>query len=117
MLIDAEFPPRAAFTTKTVGQIERLAPFGQHNARPLLCASGATLEGLPKTIGAGGRHLSLRLSQHGVSLRAVAFGQAEWAEPMAALNRPFDIAFRPVINSFQGRHNVELHLVDWREVG
>ena len=116
LLIDAEFP-LSAFTTKTVGQIERLAPFGQHNARPLLCASGATLEGSPKTIGAGGRHLSLRLSQHGVSLRAVAFGQAEWAEPMMALNRPFDIAFRPVINSFQGRHNVELHLVDWREAG
>jgi single-stranded-DNA-specific exonuclease len=116
LLIDAEFP-LSAFTAKTVGQIERLAPFGQHNARPLLCASGATLDGPPKTIGAGGRHLSLRLSQHGVTLRAVAFGQAEWAEPMMALKRPFDIAFRPVINSYQGRQNVELHLVDWREAG
>ena len=73
LLIDAEFP-LSAFTTKTVHQIERLAPFGQHNARPLLCATGATLDGPPKAIGAGGRHLSLRLSQHGVSLRAVAFG-------------------------------------------
>jgi single-stranded-DNA-specific exonuclease len=116
LLIDAEFP-LSAFTAKTVGQIERLAPFGQHNTRPLLCASGATLEGEPKAIGAGGRHLSLRLAQHGVSLRAVAFGQAEWAEPMMALHRPFDIAFRPVINTFQGRQNVELHLVDWREAG
>jgi single-stranded-DNA-specific exonuclease len=116
LLIDAEFP-LSAFTAKTVGQIERLAPFGQHNARPLLCATGAKLDGQPKAIGAGGRHLSLRLSQHGVSLRAVAFGQAEWAEPMMALNRPFDIAFRPVINNFQGRQNVELHLVDWREAG
>jgi single-stranded-DNA-specific exonuclease len=114
LLIDAEFP-LSAFTTKTVYQIERLAPFGQHNARPLLCATGAKLDGPPKAIGAGGRHLSLRLSQHGVSLRAVAFGAAEWAEPMMALDRPFDIAFRPVINNFQGRHNVELHLVDWRE--
>jgi len=116
LLIDAEFP-LSAFTAKTVGQIERLAPFGQHNARPLLCATGATLEGQPKTIGAGGRHLSLRLAQHGVSFRAVAFGQAEWAEPMLALQRPFDIAFRPVINNYQGRQNVELHLVDWREAG
>ena len=47
----------------------------------------------------------------------MAFGGAEWADPMMALNRPFDMAFRPVINSFQGRHNVELHLVDWREGG
>ncbi len=116
LFIDAEFP-LSAFTAKTVGQMERLAPFGQHNARPLLCASGATLEGAPRTIGAGGRHLSLRLAQHGVSLRTVAFGQAEWAEPMMALNRPFDIAFRPVINTFQGRQSVELHLVDWREAG
>jgi single-stranded-DNA-specific exonuclease len=116
LLIDAEFP-FSAFTAKTVFQMERLAPFGQHNARPLLCATGATLEGEPRAIGAGGRHLSLRLSQHGVSLRAVAFGQAEWAEPIMALNRPFDIAFRPVINTFQGRQNVELHLVDWREAG
>ena len=116
LVIDAEFP-LSAFTTKTVHQMERLGPFGQHNARPLLCATGATLAGPPKAIGAGGRHLSLRLVQHGVSLRAVAFGAAEWAEPMAALTRPFDIAFRPVINSYQGRHNVELHLVDWREGG
>jgi single-stranded-DNA-specific exonuclease len=114
LLIDAEFP-LSAFTTKTVYQIERLAPFGQHNARPLLCATGATLVGPPKAIGAGGRHLSLRLSQHGVSLRAVAFGAAEWAEPMTALDRPIDIAFRPVINSYQGQHKVELHLVDWRK--
>jgi single-stranded-DNA-specific exonuclease len=116
LLIDAEFP-LSAFTARTVGQMERLAPFGQHNARPLLCATGATLEGQPKAIGAGGRHLSLRLAQHGVSLRAVAFGAAEWAEPMVALGRPFDIAFRPVINNFQGRQNVELQLVDWREAG
>ena len=66
LLIDAEFP-LSAFTPKTVDQIERLAPFGQHNARPLLCTSGAMLDGPPKAIGAGGRHLSLRLSQHGVS--------------------------------------------------
>ncbi len=116
LVIDAEFP-LSAFTTKTVHQMERLGPFGQHNTRPLLCATGATLAGPPKAIGAGGRHLSLRLVQHGVSLRAVAFGAAEWAEPMAALTRPFDIAFRPVINSYQGRHNVELHLVDWGEGG
>jgi single-stranded-DNA-specific exonuclease len=56
----------------------------------------------------------MRLCQHGVTFRAVAFGGAEWAEQLAALARPIDIAFRPVVNTFQGRHNVELHLVDWR---
>ena len=59
----------------------------------------------------------MKLSQHGVVLRAVAFGGGEWAEPLAALEHPIDVAFRPVVNTYQGRHNVELHLVDWRMTG
>ncbi|MGO8689290.1 MAG: single-stranded-DNA-specific exonuclease RecJ [Thermoguttaceae bacterium] len=114
--IDAE-APFSAFTLQAVHQIERLAPFGAHNDRPLLCASGATLVGPPKPIGSGGRHLAMKLSQHGVVLRAVAFGGGEWAEPLAALEHPIDVAFRPVVNTYQGRHNVELHLVDWRMTG
>lgn len=112
--IDAEFP-LSAFAPETVHLIERLAPFGHGNDRPLLCASGVTLAEPPRVIGSGGRHLALRLAQHGISLRAVAFGGGEWADELAALDRPIDVAFRPVINTFRGRHNVELHLVDWRK--
>lgn len=111
--IDAEFP-LSAFTLDVVHQIERLAPFGQGNPRPLLCTTDVTLPEPPRTIGADGRHLSLKLSQHGVTIRAVAFGGGLWADDLAALDRPFDVAFRPVINTFRGRRNVELHLVDWR---
>jgi len=56
----------------------------------------------------------LKLSQHGVTLRAVAFGGGEWAEELAALDRPLDVAFRPVINTYRNRQSVELHLVEWR---
>jgi len=111
--IDAE-APLSAFTLKTVRQIERLAPFGQDNARPLLCASGATVAEAPRTIGSGDRHLALKLEQDGVTLRTVAFGGGDWAEDLTELDGPIDVAFRPVINQFRGRQNVELHLVDWR---
>ncbi|HYW78487.1 MAG TPA: DHHA1 domain-containing protein, partial [Thermoguttaceae bacterium] len=111
--IDAE-SPLSAFTLDTVHQIQRLAPFGQNNARPLLCTTGVKLAEAPKPIGSGGRHLSLRLVQHGVSLRAVAFGGGEWADELVAVEDTIDIAFRPVINSFRGRQSVEMHLVDWR---
>jgi single-stranded-DNA-specific exonuclease len=111
--IDAE-APFSAFTFQTVRQIERLAPFGHGNARPLLCATGVTLAEPPKTIGSGGHHLAMRLSQHGVTLRAVAFGAGERSDELAAVGRPMDVAFRPVINDFHGRNNVELHLVDWK---
>ncbi len=111
--IDAE-APLSAFTFQVVNQIELLAPFGHGNGRPLLCASGVRLVDPPKALGSSGQHLAMRLSQHEVTLRAVAFGSGDRAEELANLSGPLDVAFRPVINTFRGRRNVELHLVDWR---
>ncbi len=113
LAIDAE-APLSAFTLQAVEQIERLAPFGQSNSRPLLCTTDVTLAEPPRTIGSGGHHLALKLSQYGVSFRAVAFGGGDWIEELAVLDGPIDIAFRPVINTYRGRQSVELHLVDWR---
>jgi single-stranded-DNA-specific exonuclease len=113
LFIDVE-APLSAFTLQTVEQLERLAPFGQGNSRPLLCTTGVTLAGPPKPLGASGHHLSMMLSQHGVTLRAVAFGGSDWADELAAVDGPLDVAFRPVINNFRGRQSVELHLVDGR---
>jgi single-stranded-DNA-specific exonuclease len=116
LFIDVE-APLSAFTLQTVQQIERLAPFGQGNSRPLLCATGATLAGSPKPLGSSGHHMSMMLSQHGITLRAVAFGSGDRAEELAAIDGPLDIVFRPIINSYRGRQSVELHLVDWRSTG
>ncbi|MGW8257788.1 MAG: DHHA1 domain-containing protein, partial [Thermoguttaceae bacterium] len=111
--IDAE-APLSEFTLRAVEDIERLAPFGSANVRPLMCTTDVTLAEPPRTIGNGGHHLALKLTQFGVTLRAVAFGGGERIDEMTKLDGPIDIAFRPVINTFRGRHNVELHLVDWR---
>jgi single-stranded-DNA-specific exonuclease len=116
LFIDVE-APLSAFTLQTVQQLERLAPFGPGNFRPLLCTTGATLAGPPKPLGNSGHHLAMQLAQHGVTLRAVAFGSGDRADELAALDGPLDIAFRPVINNFRGRQSVELHLVDWRPAG
>jgi single-stranded-DNA-specific exonuclease len=111
--IDSE-TPLSSLTLQTVEQIEQLSPFGQGNHRPLLAASHVTMSEAPKRIGGGGRHLSLRLVQHGVKMRGVAFGGGDWAVELGAADGPLSLAFRPVINSFQGRRTVELHVVDWR---
>jgi single-stranded-DNA-specific exonuclease len=103
----------ASLTISAVEQIERLAPFGQGNHRPLLCASGVHLAEPPKRIG-NGRHLSLRLDQHGARLRGVAFGGGDWAGELSTAQGPLSFAFRPVINNFNGRRSVELHISDWR---
>ncbi len=102
-------------TLSALNEIEKLAPFGQENPRPLLCANEVTLSAPPKRIGEGGRHLSLQLEQHGVKLRGVAFGNGDWAEELQQVPGPIDVVFRPVINEFRGRRSVEVQLVDWRK--
>ena len=104
-------------TLPVVQQIEQLAPFGMGNPRPILCATAVRLSEPPRRMGSGDRHLSLRVEHHGARLRAVAFGQGDWADELKELGRPIDVAFRPVINEFRGRRSVELHLVDWRPTG
>lgn len=112
LTIDAE-APLASLTHQTVSQIERLAPFGHGNLRPTLCTSGVRLAGPPRRMG-GGRHLSVSLEQHGVKLRAVAFGEGDWEDELARVSGPLEIAFQPVINTFRGYRSVEMHLADWK---
>jgi single-stranded-DNA-specific exonuclease len=113
LFIDAE-TSLGLLTPQSVGQIEKMAPFGQGNRRPMLCTTGVRLVDPPQRMGAGGRHLSMKLEQHGVQLRAVAFGKGDWADEMAEITEPVSLAFQPVINSFRGRHSVELHVSDWQ---
>ena len=111
--IDGE-APLSQLTSQIVHQIEQMAPFGAGNPRPVLCATGVKLAEPPKKIGSGERHLSFRLVQHRVNMRGVGFGFGEQADELSKIETPLDIAYRPVINEFNGRHSVEVQLVDWR---
>jgi single-stranded-DNA-specific exonuclease len=113
LFVDAE-TPLAALTHQTVQQIESLAPFGHGNERPMLCTSNVRLMEPPRRMGSTGRHLSLRLEQHGVALRAVAFGGGDWEDDLNGTQGPLAVAFKPVINNFRGRTTVEMQLADWR---
>jgi single-stranded-DNA-specific exonuclease len=113
LFVDAE-TPLSSLTHQTVRQIEELAPFGCGNERPMLCTSGLRLAEPPRRIGATGHHLSLRLEQHGVALRGVAFGGGDWEADLNSAKGPLAVAFKPVINSFRGRSTVEMHVADWR---
>ncbi len=68
----------------------------------------------PKARGKTERHMTVQRKQHGVTLRALAFGQADWVGPLAENEGSVDIAYKPMINEFRGFRKVELHLVDWR---
>ncbi len=107
----------SCLTLDAVSQLERLAPFGQGNRRPILCASGVRLEEPPRTMGGGGRHVSMSLVQHGARIRGVAFGGADWLPHLPAAGQPFHVAFKPKINEFRGRRTAEIEIIDWRPDG
>lgn len=112
--IDAE-ARLSQLTIRMLNELEKLAPFGQGNPRPVMCASNVQLARAPKTMGKEDRHLDLQLMQQDVRIRAVGFGKGEWVQDLADASSQFDFAFKPVINEFNGRRKVELHLVDYRK--
>lgn len=114
LTVDAE-AALCQLTVETVEQLEKLAPFGQENPRPVICASGVQLVEPPKKMGSDGRHLALRVGQDRTRVRAVGFGKAEWSEQLSCGDgQLFDFAFKPVINDFNGFRRVELQLIDFR---
>jgi single-stranded-DNA-specific exonuclease len=111
--IDAEVL-LAEVTLQAVQELERLGPFGQANPQPRFVANRVELAEPPRTMGEGDRHLAIRVRQQGTSMRAIAFGRAEWADELQSLRGPFSISFAPVINNFRGFSKVELQLIDWK---
>lgn len=101
-------------TVSMINDLEKLAPFGESNPRPVLCATDVKLAEEPKTMGTDGRHLSLRLRQNDAYIRAVAFGKGEWAQSLKDPDASFDFAFEPMINDFRGRRSAEVKLIDFR---
>jgi len=112
--IDLEVP-LSHLTLGTMLELDKLAPFGMENRRPVFCSCGVKLAAPPKKIGGGERHLSLQVTQQGVTMRAVAFGGGEWADQLDYESGVYDFAFKPVINEFRGRRTVEMQIIDWRK--
>ncbi|QDT42969.1 Single-stranded-DNA-specific exonuclease RecJ [Gimesia alba] len=100
-------------TKQSVRELDCLGPFGQENPRPQFVATRVELAEPPRTMGEGGRHLSLVFQQHNTKIRAIAFGKGEWASQMEEDGGPFSISFAPGINRFRGFESVQLQLKDW----
>ncbi len=111
--IDAEVS-LGELSVKSVRELDYLGPFGNANERPIFVATSVTLAEPPRTMGEGGRHLSLKVKQFGQTMRAVAFGRGEWAEEIEKQEGPIAVCFKPMINEFRGRTSVEMQLIDWK---
>ena len=85
--------PLSQLTLQALREVEQLAPFGQNNPRPVMCATDVKLAADPQTMGKDATHLSLQLEQHDVKIRAVGFGKSEWATELQNGSGRYDFVF------------------------
>lgn len=113
------------FTLPAVQAIHRLAPFGTDNPAPVFCTTEVFFSREPAALGKqrfdGDEnrpvHLMLHVEQNRRTYRITAFNTGEFLEEFMELYRtktPIDLAFRPILNTFNGQTRVDFHLVDWR---
>jgi single-stranded-DNA-specific exonuclease len=138
LAVDAE-TTIAQLTLPLVSALEKLAPFGAGNPAPVVAIRGCRVLTPPRRMGRSGAAVSLLVDQpaaggavggagNGVGsatvngtgagpaggnlrLRCVGFGMGDLADHMTGVH-VIDIAGRPVVNTFNGRSSVEMHLQD-----
>ncbi len=113
LMLDAEVP-LSALTFALLRDIDKLEPYGADNPRPRFLASGLTIEGTPRRIGTGERHLSFRVKQGGTSIRAVGWGFGDRLDDLMAGGGACSLAFTPKVNEWNGFRKVEIEMVDFQ---
>ncbi len=111
IVLDAEVP-LSALTVKLVKDLDRLEPYGCDNDAPIFMAGDLRVEGEPRKVGQGERHLSFRVRQGSIVLKAIAFGMSERMEELMSAGGACCLAFTPKINEWQGRQSVDLVVED-----
>lgn len=103
-------------TMPLVTDLQRMAPFGQGNRRPLLCVRDVTVTAAPRRVGKTGEHLQIQVRQGDVLTRCIAFNHgAEWFDKLPGGTR-LDLAVEAGINKFNGCSSLELQIKDLRRV-
>ncbi len=111
LVLDAE-APLAALTLGLVKDLDRLEPYGADNREPIFLAGDLQVEGEPRKVGQGERHLRFRVRQGRTVLTAIAFDMAERIDELMSASGACCLAFTPKLNEWQGRTSVDLFVAD-----
>lgn len=112
IMIDAEIA-FADMNETLMREIDKLEPFGQGNEPLVLMSRDARVGEAPRQLGADRSHLALNLRSGNTALKAMAFGEGNRASEVP-LGTVVEIVYRPRWNTFRGRTNLELLLLDFR---
>jgi single-stranded-DNA-specific exonuclease len=111
LVLDAEIP-LSALTLGLVRDLDRLEPYGADNREPIFLTGDLRVEGEPRRVGQGERHLSFRVRQGQTALKAIAFDMADRLDQLMSAGGACCLAFTPKLNEWQGRVSVDLVVVD-----
>jgi single-stranded-DNA-specific exonuclease len=104
--------PLSSITPDLVSHLDRLAPFGVANPKPLFEASAAEIVSGPTRLKE--RHLTMTVRQDGRVFRALAWRAAEHLDFFGAHRGRVDLAYHVERNDFRGEANIELSIADAR---
>jgi single-stranded-DNA-specific exonuclease len=108
--LDAEVP-LSELTLERLEELGRLNPTGQGNSPVRLAIRDVMLQYPPQRMGRENQHVRLRVTDGSRMVEAVWWNCGKAALPTG----PFDLAFTPQINEYNGRRSVQLKVLDWRE--
>jgi single-stranded-DNA-specific exonuclease len=94
-------------TPALVETLASFAPHGPGNPLPLFCALGVEIRSSPRPLGQEGQHVRFRVAQDTATLEVIAFHQAKQVLALGG-ERVIDLVFTPIINTWQGRYEIEL---------
>jgi len=92
----------------SLAELEQLKPLGQGNPAMQFCARQLTQKKPALRMGANKQHAKLWVTDGVVTHEAV------WWNAGALPDGPFDLAFAPGLNEYNGRTTVQLKVLDWR---
>ena len=93
-------------------ELERLAPHGYGNPRPIFSTRDVRLSNRPRLLQE--KHLKAQVAQQGHVLDAIGWRKSEWIEQLSTPGSSLDLAFHLALNHYQDQTTVQLELLDWR---
>ncbi len=112
LAIDAHVP-LGHITYELLNQLSKLQPFGEGNREPLFIARAVELESFD-TIGKEDKHLRLLVKTGAGRIKGIGFNFGHLAEELD-IDGLFDLVYRPSINEWNGRKELQFELIDMKK--
>ncbi len=100
-------------TLEKVQELFRLQPFGRSNPTPLVVVKGVRLDRGAESMGQNGKHMSMYVTQDGVTMRCLGWNMGEMVETLVG-GKEIDLVGELSVNTFKGNTTVELVVKDVR---